>query len=163
MFEFPVENRFESSQICSKIGPKSDQNGGLGRVRNRMGTRIDPEPQRVKLIIPFWGSFWGSVWVLTFDIFCVFSERVLFASLGPIGEGKGGKVLPKGSKKVSKRDHFEVRVDFWKQSFYYSKTIIFEVLEVLGDDLETLSEMKAAKWALEKCLRVSFCRFDEIF
>ena len=48
MFEFPVENRFESSQICSKIGPKSDQNGGLGRVWNRMGTRIDPEPQKVK-------------------------------------------------------------------------------------------------------------------
>ena len=41
--------------------------------------------------------------------------------------------------------------------------MIFEVLEVLGDDLETLSEMKAAKGALERCLRVPFCRFSEIF
>ena len=41
--------------------------------------------------------------------------------------------------------------------------MIFEVLEVFGDDLETLSEMRAAKRALERCLRVSFCRFGEIF
>ena len=44
-----------------------------------------------------------------------------------------------------------------------SKTLIFEVLEVLGDDLETLSEMKGANGALERCLRVRFCRFGEIF
>ena len=41
--------------------------------------------------------------------------------------------------------------------------MIFEVLEVLGDDLETLSEMEAAKRALERGLRVPFCRFCEIF
>ena len=45
----------------------------------------------------------------------------------------------------------------------YSKTMIFEVLEVLGNDLEALSEMEAAKRALERCLRVPFCRFGEIF
>ena len=41
--------------------------------------------------------------------------------------------------------------------------MIFEVLEVLGEGLETLSEMEAAKRALERCLRVPFCRFGEIF
>ena len=41
--------------------------------------------------------------------------------------------------------------------------MIFEVLEVLGDDLETFPGTKAAKRALERCLRVQFCRFDEIF
>ena len=41
--------------------------------------------------------------------------------------------------------------------------MIFEVLEVLGEGLGTLSEMKAAKRALERCLRVPFCRFGEIF
>ena len=41
--------------------------------------------------------------------------------------------------------------------------MIFEVLEVLGDDLETFSEMKAAKGALERRLRLPFCRFGEIF
>ena len=41
--------------------------------------------------------------------------------------------------------------------------MIFEVLEVFGDDLETLSEMGAAKRALERGLRVPFCRFGEIF
>ena len=45
-------------------------------------------------------------------VFLMFFERVLFATLGAIGEGMGGKVVPKGSKKGSKRDHFEVRVDF---------------------------------------------------
>ena len=40
--------------------------------------------------------------------------------------------------------------------------MIFEVLEVLGDDLETLSEMEAAKRALERGLRVPFCRFGQI-
>ena len=42
----------------------------------------------------------------------MFSERVLFATLGAIGEGMGGKVLPKRSKKVSKIYNFEARVDF---------------------------------------------------
>ena len=41
--------------------------------------------------------------------------------------------------------------------------MIFEVLEVLGDDFETLSAMKAAKVALKKCSRLPFCRFGEIF
>ena len=41
--------------------------------------------------------------------------------------------------------------------------MIFEVLEVLGEGLETLSEMEATKRALERCLRVPFCRFGEIF
>ena len=45
-------------------------------------------------------------------VFLMFSERVLFATLGAVGECMGGKVVPKGSKKVSKRDHLEVRVDF---------------------------------------------------
>ena len=42
----------------------------------------------------------------------MFFERDLFATLGAIREPMGGKVVPKGSKKVSKSDHFEVRVDF---------------------------------------------------
>ena len=41
--------------------------------------------------------------------------------------------------------------------------MIFEVLEVLGDDLESLSEMGATKRAIERGLRVPFCRFGEIF
>ena len=41
--------------------------------------------------------------------------------------------------------------------------MIFEVLEVLGEGLGTLSEMKAAKRVLGRCLRVPFCRFGEIF
>ena len=41
--------------------------------------------------------------------------------------------------------------------------MIFEVLEVLGNDLETLSEMKAGNGALERRLRLSFCRFGQIF
>ena len=45
-------------------------------------------------------------------IFLMFFESVLFATLSAIGEPMGGKVVPKGSKKVSKRDHVEVRVDF---------------------------------------------------
>ena len=93
----------------------------------------------------------------------MFFESVLFATLGAIGEGSGGKVVPKGSKKVSKRDHFEVRVDFWKHLFYYSKTMIFEVLEVLGDDMRTFPGTKATKRALEGCSRVPFCRFGQIF
>ena len=42
----------------------------------------------------------------------MFFERALFATLGAIGEAMGEKVFPRGSKKVPKRDHFEVRVDF---------------------------------------------------
>ena len=42
----------------------------------------------------------------------MFFESVLFATLGAIGEGMGGKVVPKESKKVSKRNHFEARMDF---------------------------------------------------
>ena len=41
--------------------------------------------------------------------------------------------------------------------------MIFEVLEVPGDDLETLSEMKGSKGALERCSRLPFCRSGEIF
>ena len=41
--------------------------------------------------------------------------------------------------------------------------MILEVLEVLGDDLETFPGMKAAKRGLERGLRVQFCRFCEIF
>ena len=41
--------------------------------------------------------------------------------------------------------------------------MIFEILEVLGNDLETLSEMEAAKRALERGSRVPFCRFGEFF
>ena len=41
--------------------------------------------------------------------------------------------------------------------------MIFEVLEVFGDDLKTLSEMKAAKRALQEGFRVPFCRFGVIF
>ena len=46
--------------------------------------------------------------------------------------------------------------------FYQGKTMIFEVLEVLGNDLETLSEMETAERAFERGLRVPFCRFGEI-
>ena len=59
----------------------------------------------------------------------MFFERVLFATLGAIREAMGAKVVPKGSQKGSKRDNFV------KQVFYFSKTNIFEVLEVSGDDL----------------------------
>ena len=41
--------------------------------------------------------------------------------------------------------------------------MIFEVLEGLGDDLETLSEMKAAKEALERRSSLPFCRLGQIF
>ena len=41
--------------------------------------------------------------------------------------------------------------------------MIFEVLEVPGDDLEAISEMKAGKGGLEGRLRVPFCRFGQIF
>ena len=41
--------------------------------------------------------------------------------------------------------------------------MIFEVLEVLGDDLETFSEMEGAKRALERCSRAPFSRFGQIF
>ena len=112
MFEFPVENRFENSQICSKIGPKSDQNGGLGRVWNRMGTGIDPGPQTPKSVTPFWRSFWSHFDIQNLIVFLLFFERVLFGILGAIRELMEGKVVPKGSEKVSKRDHFETRVDF---------------------------------------------------
>ena len=37
------------------------------------------------------------------------------------------------------------------------------IFEVLGDALETLSAMKAAKVALERCSTLPFCRFCEIF
>ena len=104
-----------------------------------------------------------SFWVLKFDRFFVVFWKVLFANLGGIREPMGGKVVPKGSQKVSKSDNFEARVDFWKWLFYYSKTIFFEVPEVFGDDLETISEMKAAKGDLEGRLRVPFCRFGQIF
>ena len=45
-------------------------------------------------------------------VFLMFFERVLFATFDAIGKGMGGKVVPKGFKKVSKRDHFEARMDF---------------------------------------------------
>ena len=51
-------------------------------------------------------------WLLKFDRFLLFFERVLFGTLGAIRELMGGKVVPKGSDKVSKRAHFETRVDF---------------------------------------------------
>ena len=41
----------------------------------------------------------------------MFFERLLFGTLGAIGEPMGGKVVPKGIQKVSKSDHFEGRVD----------------------------------------------------
>ena len=41
--------------------------------------------------------------------------------------------------------------------------MIFEVLEVPGDDLKTVSEMKVGKRALEVSLRLPFCRFCQIF
>ena len=92
----------------------------------------------------------------------MFFERVLFGTLGAIGEATVAKVVPKGSQKLSKRDNFEARVDFSKQWFYPGKTSFFEVLEVFGDDLETLSEMETAKRVLERGLRVPFCRFGQI-
>ena len=124
-----------------------------------MGTGIDPEPQKVKRGTSFWRSFWGQFGAQILIVFFMFFERVLFGVLGLIREAMGGKVVQKGSRKVSKSDHFEARVDFRKRWFYFSQIIIFEVLEVLGDDLETISEMKAGKGALEECLRLPFCRF----
>ena len=47
--------------------------------------------------------------------------------------------------------------------FYLGKTIIFEVQEVSGDDLETISDMKAGKRVLEGRLRTPFWRFGQIF
>ena len=45
-------------------------------------------------------------------VFLMCFERVLFATLGAIREGMGAKVMPKGSQKVPKENHFEARVDF---------------------------------------------------
>ena len=45
-------------------------------------------------------------------VFLMFSEKLLFGTLGAIRELMGGKVVSKGFKKVSKRHHFEPRVDF---------------------------------------------------
>ena len=59
MFEISVENMFETNENYRKYSPKSDQNRGLGRVRNRMGTRIVPEHQSVKSVTSFWRSFWS--------------------------------------------------------------------------------------------------------
>ena len=112
MFEISVKKRFESDGICPKILPKSDQNGGLGRVRNRMGTAIEQRAQKVVRTPPFWKSFWGQFGLYNLIVFLLFFERVLFATLGAIGEGMGRKVVPKGSKKVSKRDNLEASVDF---------------------------------------------------
>ena len=77
-----------------------------------MGIRIDPGTQRIIGNHPFGRSFWDQFGFENLIVFLMFFERVLFATLGAIGEGMGGKVVPKGSKKVSKRDNFEVRVDF---------------------------------------------------
>ena len=40
--------------------------------------------------------------------------------------------------------------------------MFFEVLEVLGDDLEILSEMETGNRALERGLRMQFCRFGQL-
>ena len=93
----------------------------------------------------------------------MFFEKALFATLGAIREAMGAKVVPECSQKGSKRDNFVGRVDFWKHWSYCSKTAIFEVLEVSGDDLKTFSELKAGKGAFERCLRIPFCRFCWIF
>ena len=42
----------------------------------------------------------------------MFFERVLFATLDAFGEGMGEKMVPKGYQKASKRNPYEVRVDF---------------------------------------------------
>ena len=77
-----------------------------------MGTGIDPGPQTIKSVTSFWRSFWGQFGSENLMISLMFFERVLFATLGAIGEGMGGNMVPKESKKVSETDHFEVRVDF---------------------------------------------------
>ena len=41
--------------------------------------------------------------------------------------------------------------------------MIYEVLEVFGEGLGTISEMGASKRALESGLKMQFCRFGEIF
>ena len=77
-----------------------------------MGTGIDPGPKASKKTTSFWRSFWGQFGFYNLTVFLMFFEMVLFATLGTIGEAMGAKVAPKGSKKVSKRDHVEARVDF---------------------------------------------------
>ena len=130
------------------------------------GAGLEPNGNQNTLLenahLHFGGHFEGHFGNENLIVFSMLSKRRLFDTLGTIRELMGGKVMPKGAKKGSKRDHFEVRVGFWKWWFYPSKTIILEVLEVFGDGLETLSEMKATKRALERCLRLPFCRFDEI-
>ena len=41
--------------------------------------------------------------------------------------------------------------------------MIYEVLEVFGEGLGTISEMGASKRALESGLKMPFCSFGEIF
>ena len=53
-----------------------------------------------------------SVGVLKMNVFFVFFERVLFATLGAIREAMGAKVVPKNYQKGPKRDNFVGRVDF---------------------------------------------------
>ena len=90
---------------------KDDQHHGLGRVGNRMEIRIVPESRKAgkKKTVPFGRSFWSHFGSRNL-IFVVF-ELVLFAALGAIREGIGGKVVPKVSEKVSKRDHVEASLD----------------------------------------------------
>ena len=76
----------------------------------------------------------------------------------------GAKVVPKGSQKMPKETTLWLEWISENNGFtLLSKTIIFEVLEVSGEDLETLSETKGDKGALERRLRLPFCRFGQIF
>ena len=47
--------------------------------------------------------------------------------------------------------------------FEFGKAIIFKVVEVPGEDLETFSETKSGKGALWECLEFSFCRSGQSF
>ena len=154
---------FESTKICPKYHPKVTRMGGRGGTGTEWGPKSIQDPSGEQTLYQFRDHFGITLNRKNWSFSCVFSERPGFATLDAIGRAHGRKAVPNASKKVLKRHHFEVRVDFWKWWFYLGKTIIFELPEVPGDDLETISEMKAAQRPLERCLSFQFCRFCQIF
>ena len=96
------DQKQDPRQAWNKSGAPLASSDAPGGVTHGIRTRL-PHP-----LVPFLES----VWVLKFDCFLLFFERVLFVTLGGIREAMGAKVVPKGSQKGSKRDHFVGRVDF---------------------------------------------------
>ena len=66
-----------------------------------MDQNTKKDPQR-NFVQPILEVILESVWVLKFDSFLFFLERVLFATLGAIREAMGATVVPKGPKRDPK-------------------------------------------------------------